>query len=159
MAGAVMSDVDEVVDLGWMQRALDLAHHAQELNEVPVGAVVVFDGRVVGSGWNHPIAARDPTAHAEIIALRSASTTLDNYRIPGSTLYATLEPCAMCYAAMVYARVARLVYGAADLKSGALTSVLALPTRSVFNHQIEVTGGVLAEPCGEVLREFFRQRR
>lgn len=156
MAGV---DVDEAADLKWMQRALDLARDAQQLNEVPVGAVVVIDGRAVGSGWNQPIAARDPTAHAEIIALRSASTTLDNYRIPGTTLYVTLEPCAMCFAAMVYARVSRLVYGAADLKSGALSSVLALPTRPVFNHQIEVTGGLLAEACGELLREFFRLRR
>lgn len=148
-----------VEDEVWMQRALDLARTAEQCGEVPVGAVLVAGGREIACGWNRPITACDPTAHAEIIALREGGRALGNYRLPGTTLYVTLEPCAMCYVAMVHARIARLVYGAEDSKSGAITTVLTLPAQSLFNHKIEITGSVLAAPCAEILRAFFQRRR
>jgi len=147
-------------DEAFMTRALELARRAEADGEVPVGAVVVLDGRIVGEGWNRPIAEHDPTAHAEIQALRDAGRRCANYRLPGSTLYVTLEPCAMCAGAVVHARVDRVVYGAADPKSGAAGSVFdLLPSESRFNHHTRVEGGVLAEDCAELLRNFFRQRR
>lgn len=146
-------------DQTWMQRALDLARTAEQLGEVPVGAVLVADGHEIAYGWNRPITACDPTAHAEIIALREGGAALSNYRLPGTTLYVTLEPCAMCYVAMVHARIARLVYGADDPKSGAITTVLALPAQPMFNHKMEITGSVLAAPCADMLRAFFQRRR
>jgi tRNA(adenine34) deaminase len=147
-------------DEAFMARALELARRAQADGEVPVGAVVVLDGRIVGEGWNRPIAEHDPSAHAEIQALRDAGRCCANYRLPGSTLYVTLEPCVMCAGAMVHARVERVVYGAADPKSGAAGSVFdLLPSESRFNHHTRVEGGVLAEDCAELLRNFFRQRR
>jgi tRNA(adenine34) deaminase len=142
-----------------MARALELAREAGARGEVPVGAVVVLDGQVIGEGANGPIARHDPTAHAEILALRAAGHAVGNYRLPGSTLYVTLEPCPMCAGAMVHARVGRLVYGARDPKSGAAGSVLDVVRVSALNHQLEVTGGVLAGDCGQILREFFRARR
>ena len=142
-----------------MARALELARRSAADGEVPVGAVVVRDGAIVGSGSNHPISAADPTAHAEIQALREAGRTLDNYRLSDSTLYVTLEPCAMCAGAMVHARIKRLVYGAADPKSGAAGSVFDLVRSQQMNHRIETSGGVLAQECGTLLRDFFRSRR
>jgi tRNA(adenine34) deaminase len=150
-----MSNEDEQ----WMQEALALARKAEAEGEVPVGAVVVKDGEIIGRGWNHPIGAHDPTAHAEIIALRAAAQTLENYRLTDSTLYVTLEPCAMCAGAMVHARVGRLVFGATDPKAGAAGSVFNLVRASALNHRLEVTGGVLAEECAGQLKRFFAQRR
>jgi len=143
-----------------MRRALELAVRAQAEGEVPVGAVLVgADGEVLAEGWNRPISSHDPTAHAEILALRAGATVAGNYRLPGSTLYVTLEPCAMCAGAMVHARVARLVYGAADPKTGAAGSVFDIVRTEALNHQVEVTGGVLASECAAVLQAFFRARR
>jgi tRNA(adenine34) deaminase len=143
----------------WMRRALALARQAAALGEVPVGAVVVRDGEVVGEGWNQPIAARDPSAHAEIVALRAAAQRLGNYRLPGTTLYVTLEPCAMCAGAIVHARVATVVYAAPDPKSGAAGSVFQLLQARALNHRAELRAGVLAAESGALLQEFFRQRR
>jgi tRNA(adenine34) deaminase len=143
-----------------MQRALGLAEHAAAEGEVPVGAVLVREGEAIGEGWNCPIGTHDPSAHAEIRALRDAGQRIGNYRLPDTTLYVTLEPCPMCASALVHARVRRVVYGAADPKGGACGSVFALlPSDARFNHAAEVTGGVLGEECGERLRAFFRERR
>ena len=136
-----MSDTD------FMRRSLELARRAEEEGEVPVGAVVVLDGEIVGEGWNRPIAASDPTAHAEIQALRAASSAMKNYRLTGATLYVTLEPCDMCLGAMFHARVARVVYGATD------------PKKQVLKSQVRMEGGVLAADCGQVLSAFFASRR
>jgi len=146
-------------DQHWMRHALELAARAEAAGEVPVGAVLVRDGELLGEGCNGPIAAHDPTAHAEIAALRAAAARVGNYRLPGATLYVTLEPCPMCVGAMIHARVARLVYGAADPKTGAVGGALDLLGHPSHNHRIEVTGGVLAEDCAEQLRTFFRARR
>jgi tRNA(adenine34) deaminase len=149
-----------VEDVGFMRRALELAGRAQAEGEVPVGAVLVRDGAVIGEGWNRPIGSRDPTAHAEIAALRDAASRVANYRLPGTTLYVTLEPCPMCAGAIVHARVARVVYGAADPRTGAAGSVFdLLPSDGRFNHRTECAGGVLAEESGALLRAFFRSRR
>ncbi|MBK6376850.1 MAG: tRNA adenosine(34) deaminase TadA [Xanthomonadales bacterium] len=143
-----------------MRRALELAAHACNVDgEVPVGAVLVLDGEVVGEGWNRNIGLNDPSAHAEILALRAAGGRLGNYRFPGATLYATLEPCAMCAMALVHARVARVVYAAADPKTGAAGSVFDTLVSPLHNHRIEVSAGLLAEESGAMLREFFRSRR
>jgi tRNA(adenine34) deaminase len=142
-----------------MQRALDLALEASHAGEVPVGAVLVLDDEVIGEGFNAPISRTDPTAHAEIRALRQGAERARNYRLPGSTLYVTLEPCAMCAGAIVHARVARLVFGAADPKTGACGSVIDLFSQSRLNHHTQVVGGVLAEDCSRVLRNFFALRR
>jgi tRNA(adenine34) deaminase len=147
-------------DRTWVERALALAARAAEEGEVPVGALVVLDGEVIGEGWNRPIGAADPTSHAEIEALRAAARRVGNYRLPGSTLYVTLEPCVMCAGAIIHARVARVVYGAPDPKAGACGSVFdLLPSDARFNHRTECIGGLLADQCGEVLRAFFRARR
>jgi len=142
-----------------MQRALALARHAQAVGEVPVGAVVTLDGEVIGEGWNQPIRSHDPSAHAEMVALRAAAARLGNYRLLGATLYVTLEPCAMCAGAIVHARLARVVYGAADPKAGAAGSVFNLLASEQLNHRAQITGGVLAEDCGAILRAFFQLRR
>ena len=142
-----------------MRRALALAGEAAGAGEVPVGAVVVRDGELLGEGRNAPIGRHDPAGHAEILALRAAGAAAGNYRLPGSTLYVTLEPCPMCAGAMVHARIARLVYAAADPKTGAAGSMMDLVRHPQLNHQCQVDGGVLAEPAGELLREFFRSRR
>jgi len=142
-----------------MQAALRLASKAGAANEVPVGAVVVKDGAIIGRGWNHPIGAHDPTAHAEIIAMRAAARTLENYRLTDTTLYVTLEPCAMCAGTMVHARVRRLVFGAPDPRAGAAGSLFNIVQTPALNHRVDVTAGVLAEPCGELLTGFFSQRR
>jgi tRNA(adenine34) deaminase len=146
-------------DQKWMREALVLARQAEAASEVPVGAVLVKDGTLLGAGWNQPIGAHDPTAHAEIMAMRAGAQALGNYRLTGATLYVTLEPCAMCAGALVHARVARLVYGAADPKTGAAGSVFDLTRTDKLNHRLEVTGGVLAEECGALLRAFFASRR
>lgn len=147
-------------DRAWMRRALELAAHARDAEgEVPVGAVLVLDGAIVGEGWNRNITLNDPTAHAEIQALRAAGRTLSNYRFPGATLYVTLEPCAMCAMAMVHARVARVVFGATDPKTGAAGSVFDTLVSPRHNHRVDVAGGLEAAAAGDMLRAFFRARR
>lgn len=146
-------------DIDFMQLALDLAKQAAALGEVPVGAIIVKDNVVIGRGGNSPIALHDPTAHAEIMAMREAAAYLGNYRLVDCTLYVTLEPCAMCSGAMQHARVAKLVYGASDPKTGACGSVVNLMAEPKLNHHTEVIGGILAVECGAVLSDFFRQRR
>jgi len=143
----------------WMRYALDLARRARAVDEVPVGAVVVLDGRLVGEGWNRPIADHDPSAHAEIVALRAAARELGNYRLPGAELYVTLEPCAMCAGAVIHARLARVVFGARDERAGAAGSVFDILGADRLNHRVEVQGGILAEECASMLRDFFRTRR
>lgn len=147
-------------DRQWMQRALALAREAEALGEVPVGALLVdVDGQAIGEGCNRVIADADPTAHAEIVALRQAASRRANYRLPETTLYVTLEPCAMCAGALVNARVGRVVYAADDLRAGAHHSVFEVLTCPQLNHRCQVTGGVLAEESAELLRQFFRSRR
>ena len=141
-----------------MRRALELARRARDEGEVPVGAVVVCEGRIVGEGWNRPISAADATSHAEIEAIRAACRELRNYRLAGATLYATLEPCAMCIGAIFHARIARVVFGARDPKTGAAGSVTDL-FQSRLNHHASVEGGLLAEECGALLGEFFAAKR
>lgn len=143
----------------WMRHALDLARRAWEQGEVPVGAVLVQNDRVIGEGWNRPIRQHDPTAHAEIMALRQGGKVLENYRLLDTTLYVTLEPCVMCAGAMVHSRISRLVYGAHDIKSGAAGSLLDVLGHPGMNHQVELQSGVLAEECAAMLSDFFRMRR
>jgi tRNA(adenine34) deaminase len=144
----------------WMRQALALAARAADEGEVPVGAVLVMQGAIIGEGWNRPIAARDPTAHAEIQALRDAARRAGNYRLPTTELYVTLEPCPMCAGAIVHARVQRVVFGASDPKGGACGSVFdLLPSDQRFNHRTDCVGGVLEAECAALLREFFRARR
>ena len=142
-----------------MEEALRCAQRALESGEVPVGAVVVRDGRVVGRGWNRNLADHDPTAHAEIVALRDAATALGNHRLGDCELFATIEPCAMCAGALIHARIRRLVYGAEDPKAGAVQSVLQVLNHPQLNHRMDVRGGVLAGRSAEILQEFFRRRR
>jgi len=142
-----------------MQLALDQARHAWTLGEVPVGAVLVRDGEVIATGFNQPIGRHDPTAHAEIMALRAAAEKIGNYRLPGCELYVTLEPCVMCSGAMMHARLARVVYAARDPKTGAAGSVLNLFEQEQLNHHTEVVGGVMADEAGAMLRGFFAERR
>ena len=142
-----------------MRRALELAHTAERDGEVPVGAVIVLDGVVVGEGWNQPIGAHDPTAHAEIVAIRAAARQLRNYRLTGTTLYVTIEPCQMCVGAMVHARVARVVFGALEPKAGALESAMRAHEHASLNHRMAASGGVLEAECRAVLQAFFAERR
>jgi tRNA(adenine34) deaminase len=146
-------------DIFWMRHALELARQAGRADEVPVGAVIVLNQQIIGRGWNHPIALCDPTAHAEILALREAGTHLNNYRLLNTTLYVTLEPCSMCVGAMIHARIQRLVFGAFDPKTGAAGSVFNLLQDSHHNHRVSCEAGILAEESSELLREFFRKRR
>jgi len=146
-------------DEAFMREALALAAEAALAGEVPVGAVVVKEGAIIGRGSNRPIAARDPTAHAEVVAMREAAAQLGNYRLPGCELYVTLEPCAMCVGAMIHARIARVVFGARDPKTGACGSVVDLPAVAGLNHHGAFEGGILADDCGAVLRKFFADRR
>jgi tRNA(adenine34) deaminase len=143
----------------WMEEALRCAQRALEADEVPVGAVVVCDGRIVGRGWNRNLTDFDPSAHAEIVALREAGQALDNHRLGTCELFATIEPCAMCAGAAIHARVRRLVYGADDPKAGAVHSILPVVNHPSLNHKMEVRGGVLAGRSAELVQEFFRQRR
>jgi tRNA(adenine34) deaminase len=147
-------------DSRWMSHALELARHAEvREGEVPVGAVLVLDGKAIGEGWNRNIAASDPTAHAEILALRDAGRRLGNYRFPGAELYVTLEPCVMCAGAIVHARIARVIFGARDPKTGAAGSVFDVLQHERHNHRVEVLEGVLGEEAGQLLKGFFRARR
>ena len=146
-------------DVEYMRRALALAQRAYDENEVPIGALAVLAGAPVGEGWNRPIASHDPTAHAEIVALRAAAARLKNYRLGNATLYVTLEPCAMCVGAAIQARVARIVFGAWDQKAGACGSVFDLTREPRLTHRVDVFGGVCAEECSVLLRRFFDARR
>jgi len=153
-----MDEVSEPDD-AFMREALALAGEAAAQGEVPVGAVVVKDGEIVGRGYNRPIGARDPTAHAEIVALREAAARLGNYRLTGCELFVTLEPCCMCVGAMLHARLARVVFGAADPKTGACGGAVALSAQAKLNHQTAFEGGILAAECGALLKRFFAERR
>lgn len=146
-------------DLEFMQLALVEAQKARALGEVPVGAVLVSDNQVIATGHNQPICNNDPSAHAEVAALRAAGQNLSNYRLPNTTLYVTLEPCMMCCGAIMHARISRVVYGAADAKTGCVHSVLNLFDNPRLNHHTMVEGGVLAEECAQVLKDFFKERR
>jgi tRNA(adenine34) deaminase len=146
-------------DAAWMELALAQARAAAEAGEVPVGAVLVKDGEIVGSGQNRNLRDHDPAAHAEIVALRQAGARLGNHRLGGCVMFATIEPCAMCAGAMVHARLARLVYGANDPKSGAAGSALDVLNHPRLNHRMEITSGVLADSCSEILQQFFKQKR
>lgn len=146
-------------DEAFMREALTLAQEAATYDEVPVGAVVVAEGRIVGRGFNQPISRHDPTAHAEVMALRDAALALANYRIPGCTLYVTLEPCAMCSGAIFHSRIARVVFGARDPKTGVAGSVIDLYAQQTLNHHATIEGGLLADECGVLLSRFFAARR
>lgn len=146
-------------DQYWMQCALQLAEKAAAVNEVPVGAVLVLNDELIGEGFNCPITQHDPSAHAEMLALRAGAEHIGNYRLLNSTLYVTLEPCIMCAGAMVHARIKRLVFGAHDLKTGAISSMTNTLDLSFLNHRIDYAGGLLAEQCGGLLSNFFRERR
>lgn len=154
-AVATIPNSDEL----WMEEALRAAQRALEAGEVPVGAVVVCDGRIVGRGWNRNIADSDPTAHAEIVALREAGASVGNHRLGECELFATIEPCAMCAGALIHARIRRLVYGADDPKAGAVYSVLQVLNHPQLNHRMDVRGSVLAGKCADLLQTFFRERR
>lgn len=147
------------IDREWMAKALLLAEQAGAAGEVPVGAILVKDGVAIGEGWNQPISTCDPTAHAEVVALRDAASRLENYRLPETTLYATIEPCTMCVGAMLHARVSRIVYGATEPRAGAMESQLRLTDMTHYNHKVEVVGGVLAEECSNLISNFFRKKR
>ena len=147
------------LDQQYMLMAIEQAQLAAQSGEVPVGAVLVRDGQVISKAFNKPIANHDPSAHAEMLALREAALADENYRIPGSTLYVTLEPCAMCSGAMLHARIDRVVYGAQDPKTGAAGSVLDIFSSKQINHQTSVEGGIMSEECGQLLRDFFKGRR
>ena len=143
----------------FMRQALAEAHKAREAGEVPVGAVVVLDGEVIGAGFNQPISAHDPTAHAEIVALRDAGQRVGNYRLAGALLYVTVEPCAMCAGAMMHARIATLIYGAPEPRAGAIESAMRVHEQPAFNHRFTVVSGILAAECRAKLQAFFRERR
>ncbi|WP_122271280.1 tRNA adenosine(34) deaminase TadA [Pseudomonas savastanoi] len=151
--------IDRSKDQDFMREALALAAQGALLGEVPVGAVVVQNGEIIGSGYNCPISASDPSAHAEMVAIRDAARALDNYRLPGSTLYVTLEPCSMCAGLIVHSRVARVVYGALEPKAGIVQSQGQFFSQGFLNHRVLFEGGVLNEECGAMLSEFFRMRR
>jgi tRNA(adenine34) deaminase len=151
--------LESETDLGFMRRALELAARGRGAGEVPVGSVVVVAGQVVGEGFNQPIGAHDPTAHAEIVAMRQAAGALANYRLSGATIYVTIEPCQMCVGAMVHARIARVVFGAPEPKAGAVQSAMRAHEHPSLNHRLEVTGGVLEDECRDVMQAFFKSRR
>lgn len=160
MRERIIAPVIAETDQQWMRRALELARHAEAAeDEVPVGALILRDGAVIGEGWNRTVGGHDATAHAEIVALRAAGQHERNYRLPGSTLYVTLEPCAMCAMALVHARVQRVVYAAADPKTGAAGSVFDILGSDRHNHRVVVSAGVLADEAGAMLSEFFRRKR
>ena len=147
------------MDEMFMRLALELAGQARERGEVPVGAVVVLDGRVIGEGFNQPISAHDPTAHAEIVAMRKAAATIGNYRLTGADLYVTIEPCQMCVGAMVHARIARVVYATAEPRAGAIESAMRAHEHPALNHRVEAVGGVLEAESRALIQDFFRERR
>jgi len=146
-------------DIKWMQHAIEMARRAESADEVPVGAVIVKDNNVISEGWNQPISTHDPTAHAEVIALRAAAKALENYRLVETTLYVTLEPCSMCAGAIIHARVKRIVIGAKDPRTGAAGSVFNLLNSEKLNHQVEIEQGVLEDECSILLKNFFKNRR
>ncbi|WP_415879718.1 tRNA adenosine(34) deaminase TadA [Methylomonas sp. TEB] len=148
-----------MTDEEWLRHAIRLAQRAESQGEVPVGAVLVYEGRCIAEGWNQPIQSNDPTAHAEIIALRKAGQVLNNYRLIDTTLYVTLEPCVMCMGAIAHARVKRLVFGAYDPKRGAVCHALQLSDAAFLNHRVKWTGGILEADCAELLSDFFKARR
>lgn len=143
----------------WMQRALELAQHAEAEGEVPVGAVIVLDNKIIGEGWNQPISSKDATAHAEIIALRQACDAMQNYRLPGAEMYITLEPCVMCAGALVHARINKVIYATAEPKTGAAGSCVDVFSLPNLNHRVVCETGMLAEQSSQLLRQFFRARR
>jgi tRNA(adenine34) deaminase len=147
------------LDRQYMQQAIEQAMLAASAGEVPVGAVLVRDGQVISKGFNQPISTSDPSAHAEMLALRGAAQSEANYRLPRTTLYVTLEPCTMCAGAMLHARIDRVVFGASDPKTGAAGSVLNVFSEKQINHQTQVEGGIMSEECGQILRQFFKERR
>ncbi|MFT3930499.1 MAG: tRNA adenosine(34) deaminase TadA [Spongiibacteraceae bacterium] len=151
--------MENINDEYWMQLALEQAQLAAANGEVPVGAVLVKSGELIASGFNQPISSCDPTAHAEVVCLRAAAQHLSNYRLPGTTLYVTIEPCTMCIGTLIHARVQRLVYGAPEPRAGAVESAARLLEGAQFNHRIEVQGGVLADRCAAIMQNFFKQRR
>jgi tRNA(adenine34) deaminase len=151
--------ISELSDEGWMRKALALAVRAEEQGEVPVGAVLVLENELIGEGFNHPIELNDPTAHAEIMALRAGAQRMKNYRLTNTTLYVTLEPCAMCVGAILHARVKRLVFGAFDPRAGAIESVFQIANEPKLNHRLICEGGILAEESSEILKKFFKARR
>jgi tRNA(adenine34) deaminase len=146
-------------DIDWMRKALALAARAEQAGEVPIGALVIRDGTLLGEGWNRPIGSHDPTAHAEIVALRAAAAAVADYRLVGATLYVTLEPCPMCASAIAHARIERLVFGAWDPRQGAAGSAFNLVSSDAMNHRVDTFGGVLSDECGALLRGFFASRR
>lgn len=151
--------MQNLIDRYWMRYAMSLAMRAEQEGEIPVGAVVILNDHIIGEGWNRSIIDNDPTAHAEMIAIRQAGQLVGNYRLLGATLYVTLEPCIMCSGAMIHSRIRRLVYGASDHKTGAVASVFPILTDVRHNHQIEVIGGIESEACSSLLSSFFRKRR
>ncbi len=155
----IISESQMSADEKWMRRALTLADKAAELGEVPVGAVLVKDGLLLSEGWNQPIMKHDPTAHAEIMAIRHAAALIKNYRLPETTLYITIEPCSMCAGAIIHSRISRVVFGASEPRAGAAGSIINLLQNEQFNHKTDITSGVLAEECGQVLKDFFKMRR
>ena len=146
-------------DIHGMQLALQMAQRAYELDEVPVGAIVMQDGKVIGQGFNHPIKCLDPSAHAEVVAIRNAAQNIENYRLINSCLYVTVEPCTMCTGLLIHSRVQRVVFGATEPKAGAIVSALQLADQPFYNHKLQVEGGVLAAECSSIMSEFFVQRR
>ncbi len=155
----LLAPVQEEQDKHWMRHSLSLANRAEQDGEVPVGACIVKDGKLIAEGWNRPIGDVDPTAHAEIMALRAAAKALDNYRLLDTTLYVTLEPCSMCAGAIIHARIKRVVYATTDPRAGAAGSVVDLFSNAAFNHRVDVVGGVAAAESAALLKTFFRQRR
>jgi tRNA(adenine34) deaminase len=155
----LVSYPDQTIDEVWMRHAIRLAQRAEQQGEVPVGAIVVKDNLCIAEGWNIPICSHDPTAHAEVVAMRGAGIHIENYRLTEATLYVTLEPCVMCIGAMSHARIKRLVFGAYDVKRGAVCSALSLTDASFLNHKISWDGGVLETECADLLRDFFKARR
>lgn len=152
-------DLDLIIHESWMREALSLAEQASNADEVPVGAIIVQDGKIIGRGFNQPIRTFDATAHAEIVAIRSASQFRSNYRLPGTTLYVTVEPCTMCLGAMIHARIDRVIFGATEPRAGAIVSHSKLIGAGYFNHQLSFIGGVLAEECSSLMKSFFISRR
>jgi len=146
-------------DAKWMQRAFELAEKAKSQDEVPVGAVIVYENKIIGEGWNQPISSSDPTAHAEIMALRDAGNNIGNYRLPETTMYVTLEPCAMCAGALVHARIEKLVYATADLKTGACGSVFNLLQSEELNHKVDIEQGIMENESRSLIQMFFKEKR
>jgi len=159
MTDSADTPVSIAQDTAWMRLAIEQAHQAESLGEVPVGAVLVIDGALIAAAFNAPISGCDPSAHAEIAVLRKAAELRKNYRLPFSTLYVTIEPCTMCMGAMIHSRVQRVVFGAREPRAGAVVSQLQLAGQSFYNHQIEVTEGILADDCGALVSTFFRAKR